>query len=359
MLKGDFFTHRLNFKFTAGTSRGNLHVKDTWFIKVWDDENPSVVGFGECGPLQGLSPDPLDALEKEISKTLKDIEEYEMPGDHVSCLEMAGMLVRNHFPSLRFALETALLDLLNGGERMIIKNDFYTSGMLIPINGLIWMNEKGHMIDQAQQKIAEGFGCIKMKIGAINFEEELEVLNYIRSHGEEDITLRVDANGAFSEDEVIGRIERLSAYSIHSIEQPIKAGNWKAMAAICKESAIPIALDEELIGMGEKKEDLLHEIQPQYIVLKPTLHGGFSETAEWIELADKYNIGWWITSMLESNIGLNAICQFAAEKSPNMVHGLGTGKLYSNNIESPLTIQNGHISYLNTQKWDYTLFPNN
>jgi L-alanine-DL-glutamate epimerase-like enolase superfamily enzyme len=229
--------------------------------------------------------------------------------------------------------------------------------MEIPINGLIWMNEKDHMIDQARQKLSEGFGCIKMKIGAIKFEEELEVLEYIRKQRGDQTTLRVDANGAFSGDEVIARIERLSAYQIHSIEQPIQAGNWKAMATTCKESAIPVALDEELIGMGKKKEELLLEIRPQYIVLKPTLLGGLSETDEWIGLAEKYKIGWWITSMLESNIGLNAISQFAAEKSPGIVHGLGTGKLYSNNIESPLTIQDGHISYLKSKKWDYSLFP--
>jgi L-alanine-DL-glutamate epimerase-like enolase superfamily enzyme len=196
-----------------------------------------------------------------------------------------------------------------------------------------------------------------MKIGAIKFDEELEVLKFIRGVENNNMTLRVDANGAFSMAEVFNKLDLLARYRIHSIEQPIKPGSWESMAEICRLSPIPIALDEELIGMSKRKEEMLDNIQPQFIVLKPTLLGGFKETGEWIDLAEKLGIGWWITSMLESNIGLNAITQFAAGKAPKLIHGLGTGKLYSNNVGSPLSIQNGEISYLLEKKWDYSIFP--
>ena len=194
-----------------------------------------------------------------------------------------------------------------------------------------------------------------MKIGAINFEDELEVLRLLRNDYR-DLILRVDANGAFDPDIVMEKLEVLAKYNIHSIEQPIPTGNWKFMRELCKISPIPVALDEELIGMGKRKEELIEAISPQYIVLKPTLLGGFKESLKWIEIAENNNIGWWITSMLESNIGLNAITQFAAQIAPATIHGLGTGQLYSNNIDSPLRINKGHISYIQDRSWDYYLF---
>ena len=334
-----------------------MRDKDTWFIRIWDSKDPDIAGIGECGPLPGLSPDRLEMMEDLLEDTIQKIQGMDLPSDVQNIIELAGTLVSSDFPSVRFGLETAILDFIHGGKRKIFENGFFYGKLPVPINGLIWMNEKSEMIRQASEKIADGFNCIKMKIGAIKFDEELEVLKFIRGVENNNMTLRVDANGAFSMAEVFNKLDLLARYRIHSIEQPIKPGSWESMAEICRLSPIPIALDEELIGMSKRKEEMLDNIQPQFIVLKPTLLGGFKETGEWIDLAEKLGIGWWITSMLESNIGLNAITQFAAGKAPKLIHGLGTGKLYSNNVGSPLSIQNGEISYLLEKKWDYSIFP--
>jgi o-succinylbenzoate synthase len=248
-------------------------------------------------------------------------------------------------PSIRFGLETAILDWMNGGKKRILANAFYDAQKPIPINGLIWMGDREFMLKQIDQKLKEGFNCIKMKIGAIDFEQETELLGYIRAKfSPEQIILRVDANGAFSPEEAMKKLEKLAEYHIQSIEQPIPAGNIQDMRALCQVTPLAIALDEELIGVQDKV-NLLDGIQPQHIILKPTLVGGILETQEWIKLAEERNIGWWMTSALESNIGLNAISQLASTFGSDIPQGLGTGKLYHNNLESPLEIQSGFIRY--------------
>jgi L-alanine-DL-glutamate epimerase-like enolase superfamily enzyme len=251
-------------------------------------------------------------------------------------------------------IETAFLDRMNGGGRKVFINNFM-NGDPIRINGLIWMGDKRSMLDQVKEKIESGYRCIKVKIGAIDFDAELEVLRYVRSKfTEQDITLRVDANGAFNMKNVIGKLSRLEKLKIHSIEQPIKAGKWESMHKLCECSPIPIGLDEELIGAYtyNQKKELIDFIQPQYIILKPSLLGGFHETNEWIKLAELNKTGWWITSALESNIGLNAICQYTYGLGIEQEQGLGTGTLFQNNFNSPLKVSNGNIKYTLDQSWD-------
>ena len=255
-------------------------------------------------------------------------------------------LVSKDLPSIRFGVETAFLDLLNGGKRVIYDNSFI-KGKKIPINGLIWMGDMDFMMNQINQKIAEGFSCIKLKVGGLDFDRECDTLQYIRKrYFRDDITIRLDANGAFKIDDVLYRIEQLAKYKVQSIEQPIKPGQ-EEMEELCRKSQIPIALDEELIGKNtlEEKRELLERLKPQYIILKPSLHGGFAGCKEWIELAEMNSIGWWITSALESSIGLNAICQFTSNYSITLPQGLGTGSIYSNNISSPLRVEQGSIFY--------------
>jgi o-succinylbenzoate synthase len=261
-------------------------------------------------------------------------------------------LVPKEFPSISFAFETALLDLKNGGSRIVFENEFI-KGKSLPINGLIWMGGMDFMLEQISRKIEQGFQCIKIKVGGLNFERECDVLGYIRSkYFDKDIMLRLDANGAFKAEEALNKLKALAEFNIHSIEQPIKQG-LKEMAMLCKESPIPIALDEELTGVYDRteKETLLKRINPQYIILKPTLHGGFKGCDEWIALAESLNIKWWITSALESNIGLNAICQFTEKYNVTLPQGLGTGMLYENNFPSPLEVAGDKILYNLGKDW--------
>lgn len=318
------------FKRPSGTSRGILTEKHAWIISVSTVDNPEIIGIGEISIIPGLSPE------------FKSFEQFELILDQVK-LNIHGDFT--DYPSIKFGVESALLDLKNGGKQIYFDNEFSTRKRKIPINGLIWMGPKEFMLEQVEDKLASGFNTIKVKVGAINFEEELEVLDYIRSkYSDERITIRVDANGAFNEDAVL-KLEELSKRQIHSIEQPIKAGNWKAMARLVEVTPIPIALDEELIGINALhiKAELLDTIHPQYIILKPSLHGGISGCKEWISLAEERGIGWWMTSALESNIGLNVICQFTAEYNNSLPQGLGTGSLYVDNEPSNLTVENGYI----------------
>jgi len=319
--------------------------KISWFIKVWKDDNPNLFGLGECSPLPGLSTDARPDFEAILKNTVARINTIPLDGLAVSgSAPMLTDLVPPGFSSLRFGLETALLDLANGGQRVIFKNDF-TAGRKIPINGLVWMGDMDFMMNQINKKIAEGFRCIKLKVGGLDFDRECDILSYLRKrYFREDIVIRLDANGAFKTEEVLFRLDQLSKYKIHSIEQPIKPGLIE-MEELCRKSPIPIVFDEELIGV-ESKEDkikLLDRLKPQFIILKPSLHGGLSGSSEWIEIARKMNIGWWITSALESNIGLNAICQFASNYETDLYQGLGTGSIYGNNIASPLRVEDGNI----------------
>jgi L-alanine-DL-glutamate epimerase-like enolase superfamily enzyme len=248
----------------------------------------------------------------------------------------------------------AMFDLRNGGRRILFDNSF-VKGKALPINGLIWMGGMDFMMEQINRKIDQGFKCIKIKVGGLNFERECDMLAYIRSkYYDKDITLRLDANGAFKQEEALKKLNTLAEYSIHSIEQPIKAGH-SGITELCKQSPIPIALDEELIGVygQNEKEKLLSRINPRFIILKPTLHGGFKGCAEWIELANAMEIDWWITSALESNIGLNAVCQLTANYPVNLPQGLGTGMLYENNYESPLETVGDRIFYNPEREWKF------
>ena len=345
MIKSTYQPYTLVFKFDAGTSRGVLKEKKTWFVAIRNAAGAT--GIGECGPLKGLSIDDREDFEIHLANTCRQFEKIDVPSSEGEVLKVVEELIPKNFPSIRFGFESALLDLLNNGNRVIFNNTFL-NGQLIPINGLVWMGSKEFMLEQIDKKIAEGYRCIKIKIGAIEFEKECEVLGYIRSKFDEsELIIRVDANGAFDFDEAKIKMNRLADYQIHSIEQPIKSGQWEAMKKLVMEEIIPVALDEELIGVHsrEEKSRLLDTIMPPFIILKPTLHGGIRSTMEWIELAEERRIGWWITSALESNIGLNAIAQLTAQHPVILPQGLGTGQLYTNNIDSPLEIENGYLKY--------------
>ncbi len=349
----------LKFKFDAGTSRGILREKTIYFIFIRDPDSDNNYGVGECGPLPGLSLDDRMDLKKNLDLVIDQLNGLDLNFEQLNVGELTQMLVPEDWPSIRFGLETALLDLQNGGQRMLFSNDFTEGKKGLPINGLIWMGGKQFMLDQIDKKLEEGYTCLKLKIGAIEFETELSLLKYVRQKfSKEDITLRFDANGAFSPESALSRLEELSKYDIHSIEQPIWPRQLEKMREVCLNSPIPIALDEELIGIHEENDiiKLLETIQPHYIILKPTLIGGLYNTNKWINLADKYGIGWWITSALESNVGLNAIAQYTAHQSIDIPQGLGTGQLFHNNISSPLFIHNAHLAYDPEGFWDFTNF---
>lgn len=347
--------HVLQFKFDAGTSRGVLRTKAIYYILIKDNESKAIVGLGEAAPLKGLSIDDRSDFEKVTQQYCLQVEQGLALGKSPTTILDA---VDKQFPALKLGFEMALRDMENGGRRVYFESNLVDDQLAIPINGLIWMNNKEHMLSQVKEKIAAGFHCIKMKIGAIDFEQECAILAHIRKqYGPQDIMLRVDANGAFQPAEAREKLEQLSKYKLHSIEQPIQAGNTKVMRQLCEESPLSIALDEELIGVFglERKEAMLRAIKPQYIILKPTLLGGFEATDEWIQLANKMGIGWWITSALESNVGLGAIAQYTAQLPFKSYQGLGTGSLFHNNIPSPLTIIGGELHYKKHVPWDLTL----
>jgi L-alanine-DL-glutamate epimerase-like enolase superfamily enzyme len=347
MLKARFQKHILQFRQPAGTSRGVMHDKVTWFIHIWDERDPGTIGVGECSLLPGLSSDDRPGYESRIEWLCNHIGK--------SAEELYRSLV--NWPSIRFGLEMALLDLANGGRRILFPSPFTESGRPVAINGLVWMGDKDFMFRQIEEKLNQGFRVIKMKVGAIDFESECDLLAHIRGHYDKTkIELRLDANGAFSAGEAVRKLERLAKYDIHSIEQPISAGQVNEMALICKLSPIPVALDEELIGVHyrEQKAHLLDIVRPDYIILKPSMLGGFEACKEWIELAGEINAGWWITSALESNIGLNAIAQWTATLGNPLPQGLGTGSLYLNNIPSPLVVAGGCLHFNPDLPWDYT-----
>ena len=352
MLQATFQKYTLQFKQPSGTSRGVLHTKDSWFIFLQRKENPSIIGVGECGLLSGLSIDDVPHYETKLSEVCTTINKYKYWLDE-------GL---NTFPSIHFGLEIALKDLANQGSKILFPTSFTANKASIPINGLIWMGKKKIMFDQIKAKLKEGFSCIKLKIGAIDFEEELDLLKYIRQQfAANEVEIRVDANGAFSPKNALEKLKKLADFQLHSIEQPIKQGQFSEMARLCKKTPLPIALDEELIGIftAAAKRKLMELLRPQYLIFKPSFIGGFKGTQEWIDLCQEFNTPWWITSALESNIGLSAIAQWAATFNTSMPQGLGTGQLYTNNIPSPLSVKNGRIHYKKENNWDlsnFTLF---
>lgn len=334
----------LNFKRPSGTSRGVLTQKETWFIVLKSEDN---IGIGECGILRGLSVDDVPAYEEKMAWACTNI--------HLGLTTLLEELIQ--FPSIQFGLEQAFLSYNSNNPFQLFQNDFVEQQATIPINGLIWMGDESFMHHQIQEKLSAGFRCIKMKIGAIDFDKEITLLKSIRKkYNKTEIELRVDANGAFLDD-AQEKLNALSLLDIHSIEQPIKQGNWERMAELCSNTKLPVALDEELIGVFDvtKKEELLQTINPQYIILKPSLIGGFKGAEEWISLAQKYDVDWWITSALESNIGLNAIAQWTYGLNSKLPQGLGTGSLFTNNFQSPLTVENGTLKYEKNKKWKANL----
>ena len=333
----------LSFIRPAGTSRGVLYSKPSWILHLNDEE---VTGNGEISIIPDLSPDFSDqtSFQKKIEEVVSELNNGAWNSQ--TGIESSFLDSLRSFPSIKFGVETAWLDFKNGGKGLYFDNLFSRGKQKIPINGLVWMGTPEFMQDQIEQKLKTGFTTIKMKIGAIELESELAILRSIRKRFTSDqLTLRVDANGAFTKEETTKVLQQLAELEIHSIEQPIPAGNIIEMQELCRTTPIPIALDEELIGIHSKddKKALLQTIQPQYIILKPSLHGGISGTEEWIQLAEERGIPWWMTSALESNIGLNAICQFTAQYNNSLPQGLGTGSLYANNFETDLVVRDGFI----------------
>lgn len=345
MIKANYKKYILNFKNPSGTSRGILKTKETWFIILTKNGK---IGVGETGLFRGLSIDDISNYEDKLIWVCKNID-----------LGLKNLLKSLYdFPSIQFGLEQAFLS-LNSQDRFELFPSRFTRGeKSIPINGLIWMGEKGFMNNQIKEKLKAGFSCIKMKIGAIDFDTEIELLKSIRKEfSSKEIELRVDANGAFNTKNALEKLKILSELEIHSIEQPIRQGQHNDMAELCAKTPLPIALDEELIGVfsSEEKKKLLKMIQPQYIILKPSLVGGFAGTREWINLANETSCGWWITSALESNVGLNAIAQFTDTLQSDLPQGLGTGGLFTNNFVSPLEVNNGTLQYNPKQNWNFKL----
>ena len=345
MIRAEYKQYFLNFKRPSGTSRGVMTTKETWFIVL---ENEDKIGVGECGILRGLSIDDRPDFEDKLKWVCNNID--------LGLEKLLAELIE--YPSIQFGLETAFKSLNSTDQFQLFPSQFSKGEDDIPINGLVWMGNEDFMRSQIKDKIEAGFSCIKLKIGAIDFQTELDILKSIRNEfSVSDIELRVDANGAFLPKDALEKLKRLSDYQLHSIEQPIKAKQFEAMAKLCNETPLPIALDEELIGVffKEKKQNLLQTIKPQYIILKPSLVGGFAGSQQWITSAEDLNIKWWITSALESNIGLNAIAQWTYTLKNTMPQGLGTGSLFTNNFISPLSVKNGTLHYDLKQHWNFSL----
>ena len=333
--------YRLHFKQSAGTSRGVLNYKDSYFLKLSDNNK---FGWGECGILRGLSADDRPDYEAMLNWLVANI--------NLDPSELFGALIE--FPSIQFGLEMALRDLHVENHRFF-DNAFCRGEVGQPINGLIWMGDEQFMREQISKRLSEGFSVLKMKIGAIDWPTEQSLLRSLRSQfPKELLTIRVDANGAFDRENVRPVLDTLAELSVHSIEQPLPRGNWDETARLCEESPVPLALDEELIGiftLAERRR-LIQHIRPPYLILKPSFIGGWRGSDEWISLAEEYDAKWWVTSALESNFGLNAIAQWNSTKGNSIPSGLGTGSLYTNNIPAPLRVKEGNLFYEPDGTWD-------
>lgn len=344
-MRASYKKYVLNFKRPSGTSRGILHQKETWFLILEDKEK---MGIGECGLFRGLSSDDVDDYEAKLKWVCQ----------RINTLENLPWSELKPYPSIQFGLEQALLSFKSKTPFSLFPSEFLEGKESISINGLVWMGDEGFMKEQIEQRLSEGFICLKLKIGAIDFKKEIELLSAIRKqYGTYQVELRLDANGAFQSNDALEKLTILSEFNIHSIEQPIKQGQWQDMADLCQKTPIPVALDEELIGIYDvtEKKKLLQIIKPQYIILKPSLLGGFKGCEEWITLAKEMEISWWITSALESNIGLNAIAQWTYTLNNVLPQGLGTGGLYTNNFDSPLKVENGKLFYKRNKNWKKNL----
>lgn len=342
MIVAKYVRYVLNFHRPAVTSREIMEVKETWYLFL---EHDGKKGIGECGMLRGLSSDDRPDFEEKLQWVCDHI--------HMGKEELYQSLIE--FPSIQFAVEQAFLSLEQEHPALLFPSDFTAGKVGIPINGLLWMANPKSLELQFERKVSNEFRCVKMKVGSNKLYEELRLLEQFRAqYGPDELEIRLDANGAYTVEEVQSKLEAFAPYHIHSIEQPIAPGQWDAMHELCQYSPIPIALDEELIGVFEtdQKIALLETIQPQFIILKPSFIGGFQGTDTWIQLAKEHNIGWWITSALESNVGLNAIAQYTYLLGNPMPQGLGTGTLYTNNIVSPLEVAQAHLWYRPEKNWD-------
>jgi O-succinylbenzoate synthase len=353
MLTLTYQRRALQFNFPARTSRGALTEHVAYYLRLADAGQLALAGWGEAAPLAGLSPEYSLDFEGVVQAFCLRFNQAK----HTSLTASeAAALVPAELPSLRFALETAVLDLYNGAQHQLYSNAFSQGRAGLPINGLVWMGDAAFMREQIRQKLAAGYACLKVKIGSLDWATELALLSEIRAEASPtQLMLRVDANGAFAPADALARLAQLAEFSIHSIEQPIAAGQWAALAPLCRESPVPVVLDEELIGLTDpaRQEALLDTVRPPYLVLKPTLLGGHAATRRWIALAEARGIGWWITSALESNIGLNAVAQLTGEYAVgNFAQGLGTGQLYHNNLEAPLSIRAGALHYDPAGTWE-------
>jgi|WetSurSiteA1Bulk_404760.scaffolds.fasta_scaffold03194_3 o-succinylbenzoate synthase len=345
MIKARTVYREFRFQRPATTSRGTYLKKKVHFILLYHTDDPSAAGVGECSLFPGLSCDDVKGFQDKLNQTINRINQ----GDYLADPELTD------WPSISFGLETAWRDLRTLGSKVLYPSAFTEGKDAIEINGLIWMDNKDEMIRQIRQKLQEGFTCLKMKFGSLDLDEEFEILRYIRAQYDADeLELRLDANGAFKPSQANDILKMLAEFELHSIEQPIVAGHSEAMARLCETSPVPIALDEELIGKQTlaAKRKVLDAIRPKYLVLKPGLLGGITGCKEWISLADERNIRWWITSALETNIGLNAIAQWTYTLGNSIYHGLSTGSLFSNNIPSPLYLSGERLYYDPDLKWD-------
>ncbi len=343
MLKATFKKHNLIFNIPGGTSRGVLTEKPSWYLRIENVQGN--IGIGEISIIPNLSLDDVDKMDLTLNDVCSNIDN--VVKDYHSRFERQ--------PAVRFGIEMALKDMINSASHILFPSDF-TQGMdSISINGLIWMGDLDFMNKQIESKLNQGFTCLKMKIGSIGFDDELSVLKNIRQRfSKDELELRVDANGAFETEEALNKLDLLSKYDLHSIEQPIKAGQWRDMADLCEKTPLPIALDEELIGINgsRKRAEMLSTILPQYIILKPSLTGGFKSSEDWISLAKERQIDWWITSALEGNIGLNAIAQWTYGLQSSLPQGLGTGQVFSNNVNSPLYLKGDQLFYDPHLEWE-------
>ena len=340
--------YMLKFREPAGTSRGVLNEKPTYLLKVWDERNPEIYGLGEAAVFPGLSPEADYRYEYKLIELLANIA-IGRPTD------------LSRHSSIQFGLEQALNDFASGGRHIYFPSEFTEGKKDITINGLIWMGTFGEMHSRIEEKLNAGFKCLKLKIGAIDWQKEISLIEEIRRHYDADrLTIRVDANGGFNMDNVFPRLKRLADLDVHSIEQPIPAGNPDLMKFICDISPLPVALDEELIGVygEENRRELVDYIKPAYVILKPALCGGFSGARDWIAAAEDAGAGWWITSALESNVGLNAIAQFTGSLDTSLPQGLGTGGLFTNNFTTPLTLNGERLTYNPEAPIDNTQFDN-
>lgn len=338
----------LHFRNPAGTSRGVLNEKPTYLLKIWDERNPELYGIGEAAVFPGLSPEADHRYEYKLIELLANIA-IGRPTD------------LTHHSSIQFGLEQALRDFASGGRHLYYPSEFTEGEKAITINGLVWMGSFEEMHERMEEKIRQGFKCIKIKIGAIDWSKELSLIQEIRRYYSADVlTIRVDANGGFNMDTALPKLKQLADLDVHSIEQPIPARNYDLMKFLCQVSPIPIALDEDLIGISghENKLHMLDYIRPAYIILKPALCGGFSGADEWIDAANKCEAGWWVTSALESNVGLNAIAQYTATLDISLPQGLGTGALYTNNFDLPIYLDGEHLLYNPDKAIDCAQFDN-